>query len=243
MKLSQWTFCFWFLLVQSLWQDCALYGYGGEFHKLHNLSTKKAEEFSKNVRKNFKHGNLNLMVKIKLYEPLKSNNKKFGEIFYVNSSKKRTFRVVFEDKEYDFTFSQDQAIKNSADDIFHTNASFFDDLLLTPQDLFLSFSWDDSYEYFGAAKVAGRPVQQFIRYEKNSINGIQYSSVKVSIDAKYMIILRIDFLNDVLMPVRQLLIRSFKDFAGIWMPKIIEIIDFQHHRHAKLEVLSVETKI
>ncbi|MDR1890766.1 MAG: outer membrane lipoprotein-sorting protein [Puniceicoccales bacterium] len=227
-----------------MWWNCALHGHEGGFRKPHNLSSKKAEEFSENVRKNFEHGDLNFRVKFKLYNPKKSDNKKFGETFYTNSSEKQAFKVTLEGKEYDFSHRQDQVEKTFIGENLQANVPFFDDLVLAPQDLylFLNLSLDDSYEYFGSAKVAGRPVQRFIRHEENSIDNIQYSNVMVSIDAKYMIILQIDFLNDILVPVRQLSIRSFKDFGGSWMPKIIEITDFQNHRHAKLEILSVETE-
>jgi hypothetical protein len=230
------------LLAQFLWPGCPLYGSSGNFHKLHNLSPKKGEEFAKNVRQNLEYGNLNLRVKVRLYEPLKNDSQKFGEIFYTNSSRKQKIRAVFGDREYKFSYHRDQTAKDSSDKNFQINAPFFDDLLLTPQDLLLSFSWSDSYEYFGEAKVAGRPVHQFIRYEKDSINGIQYASILASIDIKYMIILQIDFLNDVSILVRRLSVGSFKNFDGIWMPKIVEIMDLRGHRRTKLEILSVEVE-
>ncbi|MDR2777115.1 MAG: outer membrane lipoprotein-sorting protein [Puniceicoccales bacterium] len=240
MKLLRLTHCFLLLLAQFSWQGCTLYGSSGEFHKLRNLSPKRMEEFAKNVRQNLEYGNLNLRVKVRLYEPLKDDSQKFGEIFYANSSKKQKIRAVFGDKEYKFSYYKDQIAKNSDGKNFQINAPLFDDLLLTPQDLLLGFSWNDSYEYFGEAKVGGRPVHQFICREKDSINGIEYASILAFIDTKYMIILQIDFLNDVSKLVRRLSVGSFKNFDGIWMPKIVEIMDLRGHRRTKLEILSVE---
>ncbi|MDR2432915.1 MAG: outer membrane lipoprotein-sorting protein [Puniceicoccales bacterium] len=200
------------------------------------------EEFAKNVRQNLEYGNLNLRVKVRIYEPLKNDSQKFGEIFYTNSAKKQKIRVVFGDKEYKFSYHKGQIKKNPGDENFHINTPFFDDLLLTPQDLFLSLSWNDSYEYFGEAKVSGRPVRQFVRYEKDSINGLQYASIQAFVDIRHMIILQIDFLNDVSILVRRLSVGSFKNFDGIWMPKIVEIMDLRGHRRTKLEILSVATE-
>ncbi|MDR2603461.1 MAG: outer membrane lipoprotein-sorting protein [Puniceicoccales bacterium] len=228
------------MLAQSLWQGFPLYGFAGDLRRPHNLSPKKIEEFTKNVRQNLEYGNLNLRVKVRLYEPLKNDSQKFGEIFYTNSPKKQKIRVVFGDKEYKFSYHKGQITKDSGNKNFQINSPFFDDLLLTPQDLFLSLSWNDSYEYFGEAKVAGRPVRQFVRYEKDSINDIQYTSIQAFVDIKHMIILQIDFLNDVSILVRRLSVGSFKNFEGIWMPKIVEIMDLRGHRRTKLEILSIE---
>ncbi|MDR1457264.1 MAG: outer membrane lipoprotein-sorting protein [Puniceicoccales bacterium] len=241
MKLLRLTHYFLLLLAQSLWQGCPLYGSLGDFRKPYNLSPRKAEEFVKNVRQNLEYGNLNLRVKVRLYEPLKSDSQKFGEIFYTNSSKKQKIRVVFGDKEYKFSYHKGQITKSSGDENFQINTPFFDDLLITPLDLLLSLSWNDSYEYFGEAKVAGRPVRQFVRREKDSINGIPYTSIQAFVDIRHMIILQIDFLNDVSILVRRLSVGSFKNFDGIWMPKIVEIMDVRGHRRTKLEILSVET--
>ncbi|MDR1528756.1 MAG: outer membrane lipoprotein-sorting protein [Puniceicoccales bacterium] len=238
MKLLRLTHYFLFLLAQFL--GYPLYGSPEDFHKLRSLSPKKVQEFAKNVRQNLEYGNLNLRVKVKLYEPLKTDSQKSGEIFYVNSSKKQKIRAVFGDKEYKFSHHKGQVAKSSSGENFQINTPFFDDLLLTPQDILLSFSWNDSYEYFGEAKVAGRPVRQFIRHEKDSINGIQYANILAFVDVKYMIILQIDFLNDVSILVRRLSVGSFKNFDGIWMPKIVEIMDLRGRRRTKLEILSVE---
>jgi hypothetical protein len=204
------------------------------------LSPKKVKKFTNGVRQNLEHGNLNFRVKVRLYEPLKSDSQKFGEIFYTSSPKKQKFRVTFGDKEYKFSHYKGQIAKGSSGKNLHINTPFFDDLLLTPQDLLLSFSWNDSYEYFGTAKVVGRPVRQFIRHEKDSAND-EYTSIVASVDIKSMMILQIDFLNDISISVRRLSVGSFKNFDGIWMPKLVEITDTKGHRRAKLEILSVET--
>ncbi|MDR1173601.1 MAG: outer membrane lipoprotein-sorting protein [Puniceicoccales bacterium] len=240
MKLLRLIHCFSFLLVQFLWQGRPLHASPGDFHRLRSFSPKKLEEFAKNVRQNLEYGNLNLRVKVRLYEPLKSDSQKFGEILYRNSSRNQKVRAVFGDRECKVSHYKGQITKSSNGESFQINVPLFDDLLLTPQDLLLSFSWNDSYEYFGEAKVAGRPVHQFIRYEKDSINGIEYASILAFVDIKYMIILQIDFLNDVSIPVRRLSVGSFKNFDGIWMPKIVEIMDLRGHRRTKLEILSVE---
>ncbi|MDR2737386.1 MAG: hypothetical protein LBB18_00375 [Puniceicoccales bacterium] len=196
--------------------------YEGVGRRLNCLSGRQAEKFLECVRQNSISQNQRLVVTFKLYSASNKNEAKFGQIVFNGPSK------------YSVTFGE----KVSTPTDFSTNKPFFDDLIFAPEDLSFIFTDGGHYFYAGPARILGRPAQQFVGV--GGEDSAVASSVKVSIDEKFLIILQVEFIGNSRKLERKISVRSFKNFGDAWMPKIVEFFDFKNHRHAKMEILSVK---
>jgi hypothetical protein len=192
-----------------------------EFRPLAYFSKKQAAKFLEEVRKNSISNERGCVIKFKLHSRKNENLSKIGEIIFHNP------------QEYSLSFEgQPIPIQDLPID-----EPFFDGLIFSPRDLSIIFANGDDYSYDGPIRVSNRPAQQFFR--KIPQND-KFSSVEVSIDGKFLIVLRAEFFGDDGKVCRQFSVGSFKNFGEVWMPKIIDFCDSTNPHGAKIEILSVE---
>ncbi|MDR1433419.1 MAG: outer membrane lipoprotein-sorting protein [Puniceicoccales bacterium] len=210
---------------------------GRDLHVLSYMSDARAQEFLENVRKNSAQISSQWRCKVKLYDPLNASSKKFGELIFAPTKGQKTFSINFGGAR---CIMSDGELENIEPSAFEVDEPFFENLILSPRDLLFIFADDEQYSYVGPMKVASRSMQQFSRQIDLRIGGVKFSSMKIFIDEKLMIILRVDLMVDRRQVGRRISIGSFKNFDGVWIPKIIEISDIINHRRTKLEILSAE---
>jgi hypothetical protein len=204
---------------------------------LRHLSGRGAESFLENVRSNSFENGTRLTIEFKLHAPARPETVKFGTVEYSRSGDSDFFAINFEGVAAEF--SRDVAGDGSCN--IPPGEPFFDGLILAPADMGFIFPGPGDYAYLGPAIISGRRAQEFLSAADISIGGVKFESVKISIDEKFMVVLRVDFFDSQRKLARRMCIGSFGKFDGIWMPKTVEFMDFRDHRRAKLEIFSVKT--
>jgi hypothetical protein len=229
-------FCVFLAFFPFVFHNCHLFA--AEFHRMNYLSDEKAREFLVKVCRDAAELNAKGKFTFKLSRPSNAGAKTFGEISYAINAGKRSFAVNFDSSG---CVINGDYLSNTGDGNFSMDEPFFENLLFCPRDLQFIFVDDDMLYYVAPAIVFGRPVQQFLRTAKLSMDGVNVSCVKISIDEKLMAVLQVDFLDAKRTPIRRISVNSFKNFDGLWMPKVIEIFNFKKRCRTKLEILSAKS--
>jgi hypothetical protein len=212
--------------------------FGAEFYRMDFMSDARAVEFLKKAHQNTLALHSSGKLAFKLTKPSSAGGEVFGEITYDLGDGDGTFAINFADGG---CIINGESLCNIGNGKFSMNEPFLGNLVFCPRDLHFIFVGDDKLSYVSPARISGRTVQQFLRTAKFSVDGVYISNVRISVDEKLMVILQVDFLDNKRIPVRRITVNSFKNFDGIWLPKVIEICNFVKYERAKLEVLSAKS--
>ncbi|MDR1401494.1 MAG: outer membrane lipoprotein-sorting protein [Puniceicoccales bacterium] len=179
------------------------------------------------------HFNARGEVSFELHSCRDVRNEKTGKIICTMDGDEKFFTVNFDTGG---CVLGERTLRNIGRDDFAMDRPFFDNLIFSPRDLFFIFLGKDPYCYAGPARISGRSVQQFVRFFDISMDGVPISAIKISIDGKFLTVLRVDFFDSTQKLVRRIAIDSFENFDGLWMPKVIEFSDLRKHCRAKLKI-------
>ncbi|MDR3144019.1 MAG: hypothetical protein LBT64_00770 [Puniceicoccales bacterium] len=210
-----------------------------EVSNLRHLSEADALAFMECARNNTVPNGTCVGVAFKLSKAGKTGTEKYGSISYERSATGHVFRVNFDEDARYMEFGSAQLEDNACAVPMHE--PFFEGLIFTPADVFFFFLEGNEYSYIGPSTIAGRRVQEFLMQTDISIGGTRITHTKISIDEKFMAVLRVDFFDGPRKVARRISVGSFKNFDGIWMPKTVEIADFRNRSRARLHILSVKT--
>jgi hypothetical protein len=204
-----------------------------DMHRPDHLSPERVVLFLERVRKNSTGENFSVDLNFKL-RAASGGTIKFGKLSLLRGNGCNVFQINFDGSVCLLTIGREMKIEGNGE--FFLNEPFFPDLIFAPSDLSFLFPGDMEYSYAGPNRVAGRPVQQFLCHPQN-LSGCE--SVRISIDSKFLVALRVDFLGTGSELRKRISANAFKNFDGIWMAKAIEFVDFQNHSRSKLEISSV----
>lgn len=108
-------------------------------------------------------------------------------------------------------------------------------------DLAMPFIQWDGWSYESKIKCKGRPAYTFILPAANFQTdlGPKVRSLRLTIDQQYSILLKIEWLDEAVKPLRTFQILNFKKVKDQWFIKSFDIIDLEHKQRTRFKILSI----
>ncbi len=132
--------------------------------------------------------------------------------------------------------TQEYIIDEKNSNIYTDISEINDQFILSLSDIANLFLLQKSLHYIGPNRVSGRPVHEFSWQPQNTNNQTIFSYIKISIDTKFYIPLKVEYINHKHRTIRRIVISSFKKNGNTWMPKTITLSDFSKSQKATINI-------
>ena len=191
------------------------------------LSCEEAIEFVEISRQNILENGTILSVTGTIY-----NNDKIILPLHITLSRNDTIitaEITIGDR------TQEYIIDNNNHDIASNILEINDQFILSPYDIANLFMSQHQLQYIGTNHISGRPVYEFLSKQQYP-NTTSIANIKISIDTKFHIPLKVEYINSKYRTIRRIMISSFKKNDDIWMPKTITLSDFSKNKKTTINI-------
>lgn len=136
--------------------------------------------------------------------------------------------------------TQEYIIDAKNNDIYTDIPEINDQFILSLSDIANLFLLQKSLHYIGPNRVSGRPVHEFSWQPQNTNDQTIFSCIKISIDTKFYVPLKVEYINNKHHTIRRIVISSFKKNGDTWMPKTITLSDFSKNQKTTINIDSYD---